>query len=640
LLLSQAAAQSPVTFDTSGTFTVPDGVLNITVEAWGAGGGGGGGGIAAAGGGGGGAYTVKTFGVTAAQVYTVTVGGGGSAGTNAAAGTAGTDSTINLQTGPGPILVKAAGGANGTASGGLGGLFSDCIPATAGIARSGGSGATSSGSNGGGGGGSATAAANGGNGVTNGAGGTGEGAGGAHGSAATNVGTAPGGGGGGKDNGSGSSGAGAAGRIKITYITPTPPTFGGAPASQNYTERTTGQLLIAPAGTITDADATNLNGGYLKVDITANLRSEEDKLYIQEINNITLVNNLYYVNGVAFGSIDVKHGGTLIGTISAANNGFRGSPLQIDFNASATPAMAQDLLRSIYYQDVDNDNAIASTRTLDITYNNPSTGTITGSTDVVVSAEVFSITSPSTNWVKLQNGTNFDPSEDQQATSGPDLVGYLGTPLIYAKYDDKGTVATTDDTVTFRVRVDDATNSQNLYNGYIFIGYDFQLDGDVDAYITLEGTTKGTNAYVYAVTGANISPNTTGIGARYTIPNYNTLTMSNYSKVGTIEGISDFDANNYTGADSDPDYYQTFQVNYTDLVTVLNPLPVNTHVDADTSPNPKPTYLSEIVNTDFRPGITENTPYRFLVGTATQNNAINADFGGVGRLDRILKNTT
>ena len=142
LLLSQAEAQSPEIFNASGTFTVPTGVLSVTVEAWGAGGGGGGGSNAAAGGGGGGAYTVKTFGVTAAQVYTVTVGGGGSAGTDAAAGTAGTDSTINLQTGPGPILVKAAGGANGTASGGLGGLVSDCIPATAGIARSGGSGAT------------------------------------------------------------------------------------------------------------------------------------------------------------------------------------------------------------------------------------------------------------------------------------------------------------------------------------------------------------------------------------------------------------------------------------------------------------------------------------------------------------------
>jgi hypothetical protein len=287
LFLSQAAAQSPVIFDTSGTFPVPAGVLNITVEAWGAGGGGGGGGnpVAGGGGGGGGAYTVKTFSVSAAQVYTVTVGGGGTAGTSAAAGTSGGDSTINLQTGPGPILVKAVGGANGTASGGAGGLFTNCIPATAGIARSGGTGGGTANPNGGGGGGSATSAANGGDGTAGGAGGTGEGAGGA---AGANAGSAPGGGGGGKANGSSAlSGAGAAGRVKITYIVPVAPTFGGAPASQNYTERTTGQLLIAPAGTITDPDATNLNGGYLKVDITNNLRSEEDKLYIQEINNIT-----------------------------------------------------------------------------------------------------------------------------------------------------------------------------------------------------------------------------------------------------------------------------------------------------------------------------------------------------------------
>lgn len=36
LLLSQAAAQSPEIFNTSGTFTVPANVLSITVEAWGA----------------------------------------------------------------------------------------------------------------------------------------------------------------------------------------------------------------------------------------------------------------------------------------------------------------------------------------------------------------------------------------------------------------------------------------------------------------------------------------------------------------------------------------------------------------------------------------------------------------------------
>ena len=61
LPLSQAAAQSPEIFNTSSTFTVPNNVLNITVEAWGAGGGGGGGSSSAAGGGGGGADLPPEF---------------------------------------------------------------------------------------------------------------------------------------------------------------------------------------------------------------------------------------------------------------------------------------------------------------------------------------------------------------------------------------------------------------------------------------------------------------------------------------------------------------------------------------------------------------------------------------------------
>ena len=145
MLLSQAEAQIVVTYDTSGTFTVPDGVLSIKVEAWGAGGGGGGGSSSAAGGGGGGssssaggggggAYATGTFNVFAGATFPYTVGTGGTAGTSTAAGTAGTDTTF------GTTLVIAAGGAKGTASGGVGGLAVNCT-SPGGTAYSGGSGA-------------------------------------------------------------------------------------------------------------------------------------------------------------------------------------------------------------------------------------------------------------------------------------------------------------------------------------------------------------------------------------------------------------------------------------------------------------------------------------------------------------------
>ncbi|NUY81810.1 choice-of-anchor D domain-containing protein [Flavobacterium sp. MAH-1] len=73
-------AQSEI-FTTSGTFTVPEGVTSITVEAWG--GGGCGSTISdnlAGGGGGGGAYARKVVAVTPLATYTVTVGQGSISG--------------------------------------------------------------------------------------------------------------------------------------------------------------------------------------------------------------------------------------------------------------------------------------------------------------------------------------------------------------------------------------------------------------------------------------------------------------------------------------------------------------------------------------------------------------------------------
>lgn len=628
LSIREARADT-ISYDTSGDFTVPGGVESITVQAWGAGGGGGGSGTGSFGGGGGGAYASQTLAVSPGQVYTITVGTGGSGGDEASAvPSAGTDSSISLQ-GSGTALVKAAGGSAGSGSnGGIGGTTANSVGTTK---YAGGNGANSSGNSGGGGGGSATTTSAGGN-ATGSTGGTGTGSGGAGGAAAAGTaGSTPGGGGGGKGNGSSTSGAGAAGRVTITYTVPQPASFNGIPASQNYTERTSGKLLIAPAADLSDADSTDFDGGYLRVAFTANGEPAEDRLFLREINNITLVSNLSITNGTFSGSIEVRHSGTLIGTIAAANRGADGTALQIDLNANATVARTQDLLRSVYYENLDKENAVASTRTLRITLNDGDGGTATADSDLVVIAEAFSITSPSTGWTRLLNSTAFDPSEDQQAMSGPDLVGTLGTPLLYAKYDDKGTSSTADDTVTFRLRVDDSTNNAGFYNGYIFLGYDFELDGDIDAFISMEGTTKGTKTYVYPASGANISPSTTGLGTRQLIPNYNTSTMSNYSTVQAIEANSQAEANTYSGSDADFDYFQTFQMNYADLASVLNGISLNNHINAG---NGYTTIGDLLVAGDFRTGFTEKTPFRFIIATSTQPNAINSDFGGVPRIDR------
>ena len=226
LSLNSLAQVQTQTFNTNGTFDVPAGVTQITVEAWG---GGGGGGFArsvngaAGGGGGGGAYYKAIVNVTPGQSIPVTIGQGGTGGATNGTGANGGGTTsfgayLSANGGnPGAGVSTNSSGAGGT--GGAGGIYS------------GGNGAngineTGVGTGGGGGGGSAGTDSNGnqGSGLIGGSAVIGGGAGGngARGTAGGD-GTAPGGGGAGGHRRSGnnrSGGNGADGKIVISYCPP------------------------------------------------------------------------------------------------------------------------------------------------------------------------------------------------------------------------------------------------------------------------------------------------------------------------------------------------------------------------------------------------------------------------------------
>lgn len=123
IFCSKVVAQNTQTFVTSGSFIVPAGVTQISVEVWGAGGAGGGatGNPSAGGGGAAGAYTKNaTFAVISGNTYTVNVGAGGVGSTNA--GTAGGNSWFGSATTL--MAVGGSGGARSTANatGALGGV--------------------------------------------------------------------------------------------------------------------------------------------------------------------------------------------------------------------------------------------------------------------------------------------------------------------------------------------------------------------------------------------------------------------------------------------------------------------------------------------------------------------------------------
>ncbi|MBL7940962.1 MAG: PKD domain-containing protein [Flavobacteriales bacterium] len=149
--ITQAAAQV-VTYTTSGTYVVPAGVTQITVECWGGGGRGGSRTDAGpGGGGGGGAYARSVLTVTPSTTYTVTVGAGSSSTA------AGGDSRFHTGA-TNHVLAKGGNSApNNSTAPGTGGASGSCIGT---FVFSGGNGATGN-VNGGGGGSSAGTANNG-----------------------------------------------------------------------------------------------------------------------------------------------------------------------------------------------------------------------------------------------------------------------------------------------------------------------------------------------------------------------------------------------------------------------------------------------------------------------------------------------
>jgi hypothetical protein len=210
--------EGDVTFSTSGTFTVPNGVTEITVQVWGGGGKGGTttGNNTYCGGGGGGAYSRSILSVTAGTSYTYTVGNGSTSTASGGDSWFGSTSTVMAKGGNSVATNTLTGATGGSASSGFGAVkFSG---------GSGGNGLDNPTRLGGGGGSSAGSAANGNNGAgqTPGAAPTNGGAGGTGASNNGNglQGLSPGGGGGGaatQNSGGNNGGAGANGQVKITW---------------------------------------------------------------------------------------------------------------------------------------------------------------------------------------------------------------------------------------------------------------------------------------------------------------------------------------------------------------------------------------------------------------------------------------
>ncbi|MBD1932406.1 MULTISPECIES: DUF4347 domain-containing protein [Cyanophyceae] len=236
-------------------------------------------------------------------------------------------------------------------------------------------------------------------------------------------------------------------------------------AAVAYTENAAAKIIDSTA-TVADTDSGNFEDGTLTVSYTAG-GSPSDRLSIANIGSIV-------VSGTT-----ISYAGTAIGTITS--NGSNGSNLLINLNASATPTVTQDLLRSIAYSstsenptasravqfvltDGDGGTSIAATKTINVTAVNDAPNFTAGAAqNVMANSGAQTVT----GWT-----TNFNPgTEESTQTLDSYIVNVANNAGIFAAaptIDTNGNLTftpvaniTTSTTATIEVRAKDNGGTAN-----------------------------------------------------------------------------------------------------------------------------------------------------------------------------------
>jgi len=217
-----------------------------------------------------------------------------------------------------------------------------------------------------------------------------------------------------------------------------------------------------------------------------------------------------------------------------------------------------------------------------------------------------SVISSSTLWTPL--GANYDFLGDQQtgARAG-DIVGNGVDFGFFTTFNPDASPTPTNGELGFRVRLDAAgTNaSPPAFDRVFWVGVDAGLNGTLDAFL---GVIFSGNSSELTIRppgpGANTSPNTTTIGTSWR--SYPTSSSNyNYRPVnfGSGPGQDGGSTNDLTPlTTSGPDYYLSFMLPFADIVAFMATNSIS---------------------------ITNSTPLRYVMATATQENSLNQDLGGV-----------
>jgi methionine-rich copper-binding protein CopC len=233
--------------------------------------------------------------------------------------------------------------------------------------------------------------------------------------------------------------------------------------------------------------------------------------------------------------------------------------------------------------------------------------------------------SGSSGWTAVMFGVNRDPVGDSQAgAADTDIVGDASHGSLYVAFDDNGTATTADDTLVFRMRIDNPT-SNTYFGGVADVGLDANADGRLDVFMCVDGRNNGQAVKLLDPgTGANLSPNTTSTQPLPTgwLSNNGvySFSASNYSVVAVSSATDPhWNGDNDLGNDSKTDVFVSWRIPLGDLATVLaKPSAV------DRNGNYGPRGATGIS------GFTQNTVVQYVNFTQTQTGPINGDLNGVG----------
>ena len=116
-----------------------------------------------------------------------------------------------------------------------------------------------------------------------------------------------------------------------------------------------GAVVVEQSGdaSVADLDSTNFDTGTLTVSFVAGSDSAEDVLAIR--------NQGSGAGQIGIAGSNMTYGGTTIGSFAGGSGG---ADLVVTFNANATPAAAQALIRNITYQNTDSDAPTTGARTV------------------------------------------------------------------------------------------------------------------------------------------------------------------------------------------------------------------------------------------------------------------------------------